>query len=1771
LDLSRPPTDRELMAAGQLGGVLSPTHDGAGAARADQMRLAFGRAIQAWNRHEYKSAYGLFARFRSDYPDSPWAAEASLHMACEARFNGRYREADELFSSLIETHGASQHPGARHLRDKALSRQAVLNVLEGNLDAARRGFAELKTSSEDWRLRTYASGWLVRIAQQERDRRAFLRCGVQALAELLHSRGKTAAAETVSALDPASLEGHSLSALSDLASEHGVATSARRVDLAALDALPTPAILHVPPRQQGAGHYWVLRGVRGDRVVLYDPQARRRFEQSRAEVGQWWQGKALVFASSSQLPGDELAAQESAATFGGCCGVQRPEAALGNPGVGSGCGAPVWGVNPLNMNLYVSDTPLWYRPAYGPAVEVQLSYNSLAAIAQHEPVGNKWSLSFASYLVVDPGGTVTVFMPDGRRDTHVPNEAGGFDPPRRTYSRLTRLGDNHYELRLPDDSVYEYDLPAGTASMQPFLVRIGDANGHSLRLAYNQHVQLATITDAAGGVTGLRYDGQGRLIEVVDPHQRAAKLGYDDAGNLVSITDMAGYQARLTYDDDRYITSIGDDQGTWQFYIEPADGIRVSDSAERYPPHGAPMWESYRITITNPLGAKEEYFYLGGAERRVADAWYVSPEHYVEPAQNGGRGNAHPSVPKTLYWMTTTLRVTDTIAAIQRPDGTGARMRYDSAGRIIKIVETNREEAATGTVEFSWNARGQMKSMRDADGVATTFHYADNQVDLTAIENPLGTVRIEYNQAHQPVATVDARGLRAEFRYNERGQLIAAEDAAGRRVEYQYGADGRLAAVLANGGEVGRYVRDALGRVTEVTGASGLTLKYAYNNLDVLKSVTYPDGRTTEVEFGSCPWQPAQVTGPGGERYQYGYDAAKQLISVIQPGGLRTGIAYNRNGQAESITDGNGQKTSYRYDAAGRPERIEEPERGATALTYDKRSRVETRTDARGVVTTYGYDGSNRLISISYSDETPEVRFTYDAHDRVLAMIDALGTTKYSYDVGRAVSTVDGPWEDDTISYEYDQAGRVREARIAGGTPITYGYDEQGRLASVARGEAVYRYSYAGASQIITGLTRPSGVTTTYSHDDLKRLTGVRHGRPGAEDLERYTYEYNERHLLAAEDKHGVLEAEVAPSASQVRHINEQNQVTGDAVAGTRYEYDAAGNLTRGVTPRGEPWTATYDGEQRLASLTYTDGSTGKVVSTSYQYSGTGLLGRVVRREGTQVVEDVRLVRRGLLAAQERDQNNRTVREYLWGRGMGGGIGGLLSVRYSGSDYDYVYDGRGNVSAVLDGQGRKQVEYAYDVYGVRTGTRGTFDQPYQFSTKRYDARTGLVYFGYRFYVPALGRWLTPDPIGAAGGLNLYEYVGGNPVMAVDPTGEFAAAGALIGGLEDMAIEMGLQLIANGGRLSCIRWGDVGRAGLEGALMGMVGGLLIDGLHALRTAGRVSPCSLCFAEDTAIATADGPVDIEDVELGDRVLTGGVAECRATEVEPATWRRVRALAANPDDPADSIELELLRPVEWIEATGAEPGAVIQLVIDEMGVAGPARIVAVEPAPAIEDGDGDVVLATITHRNARLVALRFAGSAEVLEPTAQQRMYSVDRAAWVPAGQLRPGERLLAAGGGEATIAEVRPLPGPRQVYNIQVEWASTYFAGALAVLSHNANPCGLGPLIDDVFAAGDTNGADLFRRARDALARSSASARDKADAFEVIAGRINQIDDSWGAVRGPASNAAGFFTGEGRPFGLAIDHSGRVWGTLEVTHSVSFGPGGALIDFTKWRLF
>lgn len=137
---------------------------------------------------------------------------------------------------------------------------------------------------------------------------------------------------------------------------------------------------------------------------------------------------------------------------------------------------------------------------------------------------------------------------------------------------------------------------------------------------------------------------------------------------------------------------------------------------------------------------------------------------------------------------------------------------------------------------------------------------------------------------------------------------------------------------------------------------------------------------------------------------------------------------------------------------------------------------------------------------------------------------------------------------------------------------------------------------------------------------------------------------------------------------------------------------------------------------------------------------------------------------------------------------MASGIGGLLAMQAPGAgpgggdlDAVYTYDSNGNVGQLVawatgfgGAQGdewhldRLVAHYEYDPYGGVTAQSGTYAaaNPVRFSRKYWDDETGLGYWGYRYYSPSLGRWISRDVIEEAGGLNIYAYGFNAPAMAL---------------------------------------------------------------------------------------------------------------------------------------------------------------------------------------------------------------------------------------------------------------------------------------------------------------------------------------------------------------------------------------------------------------------
>ncbi|MDZ4199028.1 MAG: RHS repeat-associated core domain-containing protein, partial [Kiritimatiellia bacterium] len=239
------------------------------------------------------------------------------------------------------------------------------------------------------------------------------------------------------------------------------------------------------------------------------------------------------------------------------------------------------------------------------------------------------------------------------------------------------------------------------------------------------------------------------------------------------------------------------------------------------------------------------------------------------------------------------------------------------------------------------------------------------------------------------------------------------------------------------------------------------------------------------------------------------------------------------------------------------------------------------------------------------------------------------------------------------------------------------------------------------------------------------------------------------------------LPEEPTPYVYQSNELNQYTSITNGIASVPIHDED--GNMLSGPAGTGHTELQfAWDGENRLVAVT--NGSI--VVLNSYDAQSRWVRKQVL--ENGSPATDVRFLYDGwsLTRSVTLSNDGASTNFYTWGLDLSqsvqgaGGVGGLLSVTISTSStnqtYSTCFDANGNISEYLDlGTGGIAAHLEYDAFGRTIVSTGTAPCAFGFSTKYEDAETGLLYYGYRFYSPELGRWPSRDPIGEVGGNNLY--------------------------------------------------------------------------------------------------------------------------------------------------------------------------------------------------------------------------------------------------------------------------------------------------------------------------------------------------------------------------------------------------------------------------------
>lgn len=660
---------------------------------------------------------------------------------------------------------------------------------------------------------------------------------------------------------------------------------------------------------------------------------------------------------------------------------------------------------------------------------------------------------------------------------------------------------------------------------------------------------------------------------------------------------------------------------------------------------------------------------------------------------------------------------------------------------------------------------------------ATTTRSHDANGDLVSEDGPLpgstDTKVWKYDVLRRVIGTIepDPDGA-GPLTYRA---IRNTYDLAGRQVKVERGttlgqSDGDFAGFSALESTETEF--DSLDRSTKVTKkGGGSTFAVTQFSYDIFGRLECTAVRMNPATFGSLPSSACALASQGSDgpdriTRNY-YDAAGQLTNTrvaVGTGAPDEGDyvvnTYTANGKVQTITDGENNRTTYEYDGHDRlkktrypvptPGQLTSSDTIFELLTCDSSGNILQRRLRDGQVINYTYDKLNRITlkdlpvgetDVTFSDYDLQGRLktvsqgntwtmTYDALGRIRSEGSYLGAMSYDYDAaGRRIKTT---WPDGFyVTQDFYVTGEVQAIReygaLAGiGVLATYALDNRGNRIGIARG---------------------NGTTTTYTPDAMSRLTSLFNDLANSAHDVTSTYTYNPAGQLATYTRDNDSYAWNGHyNLNRTETANGLNQIINNGTGPITFE--DRGNL---ATIQGKSYV--YTAENRLTTV-------GGVETLLYDPAGRLFVSSSNGGPHTRLQYD------GTKLVAEYDDSFVLQRRYVHGPGVDEPL-----VWYEGSGTTdrrwHHQDERGTIIAISNASGAAVAINTYDEYGVPGANNlGRF----QYTGQAWVPEVGNYYYKARMYSPALGRFMQPDSIGYAGGINLYGYVGGDPINKSDPTG-----------------------------------------------------------------------------------------------------------------------------------------------------------------------------------------------------------------------------------------------------------------------------------------------------------------------------------------------------------------------------------------------------------------
>lgn len=950
-----------------------------------------------------------------------------------------------------------------------------------------------------------------------------------------------------------------------------------------------------------------------------------------------------------------------------------------------------------------------------PALEADVSY---PAVVTYSPDGGVYYTAGNRIRHIGTNGIVNTVRNFGTRDMAFSPD-GILNYSTKDYVRK-------FHNPLPENFLSEIILPSEDGS-EVYIFTPGGQLYQTLdaltgtvlyQFGYDTAGYITSVTDVNGDMTKIERSGVVPMAIIAADGQRT-DLNINSQGWLTQVTNPEGEAHRMKYSDDglllQFIKPLNtvhqfsyDEGGRLIKDQNPAGGSISIDRVEN--------GSTYEVITSTALGRSRKY--------------------QVEKLPDGSskRTNTSPDGTQSIAWT-----YADGNEQTISSDGTSTLVRYGAdprLGTVAPIISSIESISGGKTLSLTASREVQLADPNNLFSVVSqtdtvtvngktstsTYHADTRQTVSTSAE---GRKKTRTDDAQGRPIAYEVPGIEPiHMIYDERGRMKTLVQGE-RNTHFTYDVNGYLGQITNSLGQQTAFTNDLLGRVTQQVTKAGDIIGFSYDANGNVKSVTPPE-------------KPEHL---------FNYTSIDQVESYLPPvigNGGNTSYLYDLDKDLTLITRPDNKSVKYNYDNAGRLSELVIP-RGTYTYSYNGVGKLEKITTPNNNDLSYTYNGVF-LSDMSWSGEiSGTVEFDYDNDFRVQSInINGLGAINYAYDAdGLLVQAGD-------LALNYSTKNTLLLSTVLNNVSNTYQYNAYGEIQN---------------SQVKENDNLVFDVN--YSHDALGRITEKTETIGGLTTA--YQYAYDATGQLVSVKQNGILRSSYTYDANR----NRLSKTSGGMITSATYD-DQDRLLTYGATsyaytPNGEVSSKTNNG----VTTHYTYDMLGNLIQAklpgdiTIDYVIDGKNRRVGKKVNGTLVQGL-LYQDQLNPVAELDGNGNIVSQFIYGKKAN--VPEYMIK--NGTTYRFITDQLGSPRLVINAETGDIVQkLKYDEFGTIIQDSNPGFQPFGFAGGLYDVHTGLTRFGLRDYAPAVGRWMSKDPILFGGGhANIYAYVSNDPVNFIDILG-----------------------------------------------------------------------------------------------------------------------------------------------------------------------------------------------------------------------------------------------------------------------------------------------------------------------------------------------------------------------------------------------------------------